>query len=143
AVLRYNVPEPDPSEAFNLTISTKTEPDRNCNTKRIKTCASYLLTDGKSNMAVIEAKLISGYIPEKSDLKELVGNDFGLIKRYEVDGNLVTFYIDEFSSEDICVDFRVIREIDVEDAKPGTIIVYDYYQTEFSVSQVAWWYAVV
>ncbi|CAL4154476.1 unnamed protein product, partial [Meganyctiphanes norvegica] len=135
AVLRYNVPEPDPSEAFNLTISTKTEPDRKCNTKRIKTCASYLLPDGKSNMAVIEVKLISGYIPEKSDLKQLVGYGSGLIKRYEVDGNLVTFYIDEFSSEDICVDFRVIREIDVEDAKPGTVKVYDYYQTEFSVSK--------
>merc|ERR1739842_257059 len=37
--------------------------------------------------------------------------------------------------EDICVSFRVIREIDVEDAKPGTVQVYDYYQTELSVNK--------
>jgi len=176
AVLRYNVPEPEPSDAFNMSVSTYTEPDRQCKTKRIKTCASYLQPDGQSNMAVIEVKLISGYIPEKSDLKDIVGyssgppicgppgcrvpgcdspgcslpggilrgdappggglNGDGLIKRYEVDGNLVTFYVDEISSTYTCVSFRITREIDVEDAKPGTVQVYDYYQNEFSVSEI-------
>jgi hypothetical protein len=40
-----------------------------------------------------------------------------------------------FLSGAVCVNFRVTREIDVEDAKPGTVRVYDYYQTEFSVSK--------
>nr|XP_053637252.1 LOW QUALITY PROTEIN: alpha-2-macroglobulin-like [Cherax quadricarinatus] len=134
AVLRYNVPESSPSEAFRLSVTTETAPDKKCVTKRIKICASYQLPDKKSNMAVIEVDLISGYIPEKADLKQIVGYGTGLFKRYEVDGSTVTFYIDEFSPEDICLSFRIIREIEVQDVKPGTVKVYDYYQPEFSVS---------
>ncbi|XP_047484789.1 alpha-2-macroglobulin-like isoform X4 [Penaeus chinensis] len=134
-VLRYNVPDATASDAFSLSITTETIPDRKCITKKIKACASYLLSDQKSNMAVMEFNLISGYIPHKADLKQVVGYGTGLIKRYEVDGSKVMFYIDEFSPEDLCVEFRVIREIDVEDAKPGTIKVYDYYQPEFSISK--------
>ncbi|KAK3892481.1 hypothetical protein Pcinc_003713 [Petrolisthes cinctipes] len=84
-------------------------------------------------MAVIEVDLISGYIPEKQDLKQML-NDVH-IKRYEVDGRKINFYIDELVVEDLCVNFRVIREVDVEDVKPGTIIVYDYYQPELSISK--------
>lgn len=40
-------------------------------------------------MAVVEINLVSGYIPEKADLKRIVGYGTGLIKRYEVDGSLV------------------------------------------------------
>lgn len=134
-VLRYNVPDAKPSEAFLLSVNTETAPDQKCVTKRIQACASYQLPDKKSNMAVIEVNLVSGYIPEKADLKQIVGYGTGLLKRYEVDGNRVTFYIDEFSSEDICVSFRIIREIDVEDVKPGTVKIYDYYQPELSVSK--------
>lgn len=88
-------------------------------------------------MALIEVNLISGFIPEKADLKQIVGYGAGLIKRYEVDGYKVTFYVDEFSPEDICLTFRMIREIEVEEVKPGTVKVYDYYQPEYSVSKVS------
>lgn len=135
AVLRYNVPDPNPSETFSLTVETETAPDKKCITKRIKTCASYHHLDEKSNMAVIEVNLVSGYIPEKADLKQIVGYGTGLIKRYEVDGSKVTFYIDEFSKADICLEFRMLREVDVEDVKPGTVKVYDYYEPEFTISK--------
>lgn len=137
--MRYNVPDATASDAFSLSVTTETSPDKKCITKKMKACASYLLPDQKSNMAVMEFNLISGYIPHKADLKQIVGYGTGLIKRYEVDGSKVMFYIDEFSPEDLCVEFRVIREIDVEDAKPGTIKVYDYYQPEFSVSKVMYY----
>lgn len=135
--MRYNVPDASPSEAFLLTVNTKTVADSKCVTKMIEVCASYQLPDKKSNMAIIEVSLVSGYIPEKADLKQIVGYGTGLIKRYEVDGNKVSFYIDEFSPEDICANFRVIREIDVEDVKPGSVKVYDYYQPKFTVSKVS------
>lgn len=134
AVLRYNIPEEDPSTAFSLTTSTETARDDKCVTKRIKACASYTLPDLKSNMAVIEINLVSGYIPDKNDLKQVVGYGTGLIKRYEVDGRKVTFYIDEFSPEELCVAFRVTREVDVENPKPGTVRVYDYYDPDQFVS---------
>lgn len=88
-------------------------------------------------MAVIEFDLVSGYIPKKADLKQIVGYGTGLIKRYEVDGSKVTFYIDEFSPEDLCIEFQILREVDMEDVKPGSVKVYDYYQPEFSVSKVS------
>lgn len=135
AVLRYNVPEPSPSEAFELEVETDTAPDSKCVTKRIKTCASYQRPDLKSNMAVIEVNLVSGYIPDKADLKRIVGYGAGLFKRYEVDGNKVTFYVDEMSKNKICLTFRIIREVDMEDVKPGTVKIYDYYQPEFTVSK--------
>ncbi|KAK8391913.1 hypothetical protein O3P69_017494 [Scylla paramamosain] len=130
AVLRYNIPEEDPSTAFSLTTTTETARDDKCITKRIKACASYTKPDLKSNMAVIEINLVSGYIPDKNDLKQVVGYGTGLIKRYEVDGRKVTFYIDEFSPEELCVAFKVTREVDVENPKPGTVKVYDYYDPD-------------
>ncbi|XP_071524073.1 alpha-1-inhibitor 3-like [Panulirus ornatus] len=135
SVLRYNIPEPEPSDAFTLTVNTKTEQDKACVTKRISACVSYLLPDGKSNMAVIEVNLVSGYIPEKVDLKQIVENNIKVIKKYEVDGSKVSFYIEEFTAEEVCVSFRVIREVDIENAKPGTVVVYDYYQPEFSINE--------
>ncbi|XP_063849335.1 alpha-2-macroglobulin-like [Scylla paramamosain] len=132
-VLRYNIPNPEPSDAFDLTVNTITVPDRLCVTKRITACASYRLPDGASNMVVIEVDLISGYIPDKDDLKLLTKQDKN-IRRYEVDGSKINFYINELTVKDTCVNFRVTRTVDVEDVKPGTVVVYDYYQEEFSIS---------
>ncbi|XP_071524144.1 alpha-2-macroglobulin-like isoform X2 [Panulirus ornatus] len=133
AVLRYNIPEPEPNEAFSLTVNTSTAPDYKCVTKRITACAAYRLPDGKSNMALIQVDLISGYIPEKEDLKKLVRDDAS-IKRYEVDGSLVTFYMEELTDQDSCVNFRVIRAVDMEDVKAGVVTVSDYYQPELVIS---------
>ncbi|XP_076068974.1 alpha-2-macroglobulin-like protein 1 [Oratosquilla oratoria] len=134
AVLRYNVPTPDPADAFSLSVETRTVADKKCVTKEITACASYLLSDEKSNMAILEVKLVSGYVPVKDDLKEVVRSS-ALFKRFEVDGSVVLFYIDEFTSEELCATFKVIREVDVEKPKPGTVRVYDYYQPEFSLDQ--------
>ncbi|XP_069170765.1 alpha-2-macroglobulin-like [Procambarus clarkii] len=134
AVLRYNIPEAEASDAFDMTVNTNTVPDDKCVTKRITVCASYRLPDGKSNMAVIEVNLISGYIPEKDDLKELLKKDKN-IKRYDVDGSKIAFYIEELIAKDTCANFRVIRDIEVEEVKPGTVRLYDYYQPEFQISK--------
>lgn len=133
--MRYNVHEPEASDAFSLSVRTNTVADKNCVTKNVKACVSYLLPDGKSNMAVMEVNLISGYIPEKEDLKAAVQAN-NTIKRYEVDGSKISLYIDELTSEKLCVSLRALREVDVEDYKPGSVVVYDYYQPEFSVSEV-------
>lgn len=102
----------------------------------MKVCSSYLLKDEKSNMAVLEVNLISGYIPEKKDLKRLVGDGRGLLKRYEVDNQKVLFYFDELLPEKTCVEFKILREIKVTDLKSGTVRVYDYYEPEFIVTEV-------
>ncbi|KAK4327171.1 hypothetical protein Pmani_002341 [Petrolisthes manimaculis] len=143
AVLRYNVPEDQATEAFSLSVETGTRHDPLCLTKSIKVCASYQLPDNTSNMAVVEVNLVSGYIPSKTDLKRIVGYGTGLIKRYEVDGSLVTFYVDEFTRREICLEFGMTRHVDVEHVKPGTVKVYDYYQPEYFTTQVSVVYNIV
>lgn len=89
-------------------------------------------------MAVIEVDLVSGYIPVKDDLKKIVSESPGVIKRYEVDGSKVIFYVEEFvADQKVCLRMRVTRVVEVEGAKPGSATVYDYYKPEFSVSKVS------
>ncbi|XP_063596598.1 alpha-1-inhibitor 3-like [Penaeus indicus] len=135
AVLRYNVPEAEPSDAFSLRVQAVNDPRGGCVEKRLEACSAYLLPDGRSNMAVIEVNLVSGFIPSKDDLKEVVRRNPKVVKRYEVDGSKVTFYIEEFTAQEVCVSFRITRDVEIEDAKPGSVVVYDYYQPEFSVSK--------
>ncbi|XP_076059567.1 alpha-2-macroglobulin-like protein 1 [Oratosquilla oratoria] len=134
AVLRYNVPDPDPTDVFSLDVNTRTVPDDKCLTKNIRACARYLLPDQASNMAILEIDLISGYVPVKEDLQAVVDST-ELFKKYEVDGNKVTFYIDELTSITLCADFNVTREVDVDNVKPGTVRAYDYYQPEFTIER--------
>lgn len=94
-------------------------------------------------MAIIEVKLISGFIPLKQDLKQVIGDGTGLFKRYEVDGPKVFFYLDEISSEEICAEFRVYQDVEIENAKPGSVSVYDYYQPEYIATQVSYVFAFV
>lgn len=134
AVLRYNIPNAEPSDAFSLKVDADNAPGRECNRKRIRACSAYLLPDGESNMAVIEVNLISGFIPVKDDLKAVLWRNPTVVKRYEVDGSKVSFYIEEFTAEEVCVTFNILREVKVENTKPGTVVVYDYYEPEFAVS---------
>ncbi|XP_076068986.1 murinoglobulin-1-like [Oratosquilla oratoria] len=134
AVLRYNVPLADPTDAFSLNVTTNPEFDLECLTKRITACAAFLLPNNKPNMGILEVNLVSGYIPIKEDLKEVVKN-LKLFKKFEVDGNKIMFYIDEFPDDALCASFRVEREVLVEKAKPGTVSVYDYYQPEFVLDE--------
>ncbi|RXG60417.1 Alpha-2-macroglobulin-like protein 1 [Armadillidium vulgare] len=53
-----------------------------------------------------------------------------------VDGSIVTLYVDELSTEEICLSLRILREADVENPKPGTVKVYDYYKPEYQVNEV-------
>lgn len=88
-------------------------------------------------MAVIEVNLVSGFIPLKDDLKAVVRQNHKVVKRYEVDGSKVSFYIDEFTAEEVCVSFGIQRAVKIEDTKPGSVVVYDYYEPDFAVSQVS------
>jgi len=132
-VVKYNIKTPEPSEAFNITVETDFQ-GLSCKIRTIKTCAKYLLRDGVSNMAIIEVNVVSGNLPQKQDLQEAVRRGGPNVKRYEVDGNKVQFYIDELTLEPTCVEFGVKQESVVEDAKPGTVSVYDYYSPELSLS---------
>ena len=88
-------------------------------------------------MAVIEVNLVSGFIPDKQSLKRVVGYGTGVIKRYEVDGNSVLFYVDELTPRETCVEFEALQEVEIRNRKEGTVKVYDYYEPKFQVTDVS------
>ncbi|ROT79520.1 alpha2-macroglobulin-like [Penaeus vannamei] len=134
-VLRYNVPEAIPSNAFSLRINA-TNNAKKCALKHMEICSAYLLPDGASNMVGIEIRFVSGFAPPRDELERVVRENGEVLKRYEFKGNRLTFYASEFvTGKEFCVDFDVVREVEVKDAKPGIVNVYDYYEPEVAVNK--------
>ncbi|XP_075207729.1 alpha-2-macroglobulin-like [Anomaloglossus baeobatrachus] len=131
AVLRYNVPPPKGPATFSLSVKSSSR--RECLehpvTKfEILINASYTGTREKSNMAVIEVKMLSGYIPVKFTIRKLEKDK--LIQRSEIQTDLVTLYMDQIGHNPVNLSFTVEQDIEVKDLKPATAKVYDYYETD-------------
>uniref|UniRef100_A0A1B8Y5N9 Alpha-macroglobulin receptor-binding domain-containing protein n=1 Tax=Xenopus tropicalis TaxID=8364 RepID=A0A1B8Y5N9_XENTR len=128
-VLRYNIPPPRSDSTFSVRV--KTEPDK-CPQDPLKVLklsmtAQYTGSREKSNMAVIECKMLSGFIPVKSSVRELEKSR--TIKRSEMQTDMVTLYLDELGHEPLHLSFMVEQDIEVKNLKPATVKVYDYYET--------------
>ncbi|XP_064607902.1 alpha-2-macroglobulin-like isoform X2 [Liolophura sinensis] len=133
---RYNVEGQTPKDpAFTLDIKmfqSVMEPT-NCDRQRMQICTRFTVSGQVSNMAIIEVKMVTGWIPDEKTLKDLVKLPLWGIQRYEIDNNVVNFYFDEISAQKSCVYFEVIRELEVNNTQPGRVHVYDYYETDYSV----------
>ncbi|KAB7502775.1 Alpha-2-macroglobulin-like protein 1, partial [Armadillidium nasatum] len=138
-LLRYNVLTDSMSDVFslNVTVSQVFDPQCNGRARSIDICTSYQLPDERSNMAIIEIKLVTGYVPNEDNLKTIVGDSEGVFKRYEVDGKLVTLYLEEITAEKICINFKADQIIPIDSAKPGSVSVYDFYQPEYIVTSIS------
>ncbi|XP_063610517.1 alpha-1-inhibitor 3-like [Penaeus indicus] len=136
-VLRYSIPEAEASAAFSLRIdAANDESARKCALKHLEVCATYLLPDGASSTAVIAISLVSGFVPPREGLEAVVRENSEVVKRYEFEGNRVAFYVDKFvTGKELCVGFDVVREVQVGDSKPGTALVYDFYEPAVAVSK--------
>nr|XP_027226646.1 pregnancy zone protein-like [Penaeus vannamei] len=132
-VVQYNVMEHYNSNNFSLAVRTDSNNTCNSNSSHINVCTSYL-PNRQSNMVAVEITLVSGYTPYKEDLEALLKSKNSVFTKYDIKGNKVILYIVGLSAEEACADFGVVRELEVEDAKPGVVVVYDYYQPEFAVS---------
>uniref|UniRef100_A0A8C5PR31 Alpha-macroglobulin receptor-binding domain-containing protein n=1 Tax=Leptobrachium leishanense TaxID=445787 RepID=A0A8C5PR31_9ANUR len=138
-VLRYNVP---PSQIFELTMFES-------NLEQIRTsspsldvmslpsvyCMSrpgrYTGSREKSNMALIEVKMLSGFIPVKSSVKELEKSR--RIQRGDVQTDMVTLYLDEVGGGFTQLVFEVEQDFDVKNLKPAAVKIYDYYETDMCI----------
>ena len=58
------------------------------------------------------------------------------LKRWEVSKNKVVFYFDALDGRRRCLEMVVQREQEVQNVKPATATVYDYYQAEVALSTV-------
>ncbi|XP_077311741.1 alpha-2-macroglobulin-like [Lithobates pipiens] len=130
AVLRYNVPPPEKDTSFSLKVTTHS--NREClgdpvTSFEIHIDASYTGTRERTNMVVIEVKMLSGIIPIKSTVRKLQGR---LIQRSEIQTDMVTLYLNEMGHDPVNLSFMVEQDIDVKDLKPAPVKVYDYYETD-------------
>ncbi|XP_076248907.1 alpha-1-macroglobulin [Calliopsis andreniformis] len=131
--VKYNVEHVASSEAFDLTVHSKSVPPVNeCSMQEITMCARYL-ADEESNMALIEIGMISGYVPIRSSLIALLVDPLSKVKRFEEDHGVVTLYFDKLTNEKVCVSFQVEREVIVDRLKPENVKLYDYYNREFTI----------
>ncbi|KAG8551452.1 hypothetical protein GDO81_004118 [Engystomops pustulosus] len=130
AVLKYNVPPPKDEAPFSLSVksSSRKECVEDSVAKfEILITAAYTGKREKSNMAVIVAKMLSGFIPVKSTVRKLEKDK--LIQRSDIETDLVTLYLDQIDHSHINLSFMVEQDVVVKDLKPATVEVYDYYET--------------
>lgn len=126
--VRYNVLEIPKQQFFSLNVNAERKDD--CKKASIFVCVQYLPENKRSNMAVLEIKMISGFAAVKDSLNKLLNDHRQYIKRYDIDNNNVVVYFDELTNESVCFTFDAEELLPVEDTKPATAQVYDYYAKE-------------
>ncbi|NWY36389.1 A2ML1 protein, partial [Sylvia atricapilla] len=125
--LRYNVPPPPSTGAFELRVETEPLPGTQNPQFLLRLWARYSGERPATNMVVIEAKLPSGYSPEKKSVVELKRQN--LVKKVEVQPDQVTIYLDQLSKEEETFSFRAQQDFLVRNLQPATVSLYDYYET--------------
>ncbi|XP_070792387.1 alpha-2-macroglobulin-like [Pituophis catenifer annectens] len=135
--LRYNIQPPQEEAPFKLQVQTV---PHNCpgpkahQTFDIAINVSYTGQRVISNMAIVQIKMLSGYIPVKSTVKLL--EIHGFVKRTEIATTQVLLYLEAVSSLSQSYSFKVERETPVQGLKPAMVKVYDYYETDdFAISE--------
>ncbi|NXR78365.1 A2ML1 protein, partial [Pycnonotus jocosus] len=125
--LRYNVPPPPSTGVFELRVQTEPLPDTQNPQFLLRLWARYRGERPATNMVVIEAKLPSGYSPDKKSVVELKRQN--LVKKVEVQPDQVTIYLEQLSKEEETFSFRAQQDFLVSNLQPATVSLYDYYET--------------
>ncbi|KAM9388176.1 ovostatin-like [Phaethornis superciliosus] len=129
--LRYNVHLPKKSAGFSLSV----RPDNVSCTSNfppkfdLVLSASYTGNRNVSNMAIIDVKMLSGFVPVGSSLKKLQDQD-SVVNRVDTKNNHILFYLQQVSQKEISFSFSVEQSLPVSDIKPVPVHMYDYYETD-------------
>uniref|UniRef100_A0A8D0KVN1 Alpha-macroglobulin receptor-binding domain-containing protein n=1 Tax=Strix occidentalis caurina TaxID=311401 RepID=A0A8D0KVN1_STROC len=118
--LRYNVHLPKKVAGFSLSV----RPANNFSH------FSYTGNRKVSNMAIIDVKMLSGFVPVRSSLKKY---EHSVVDRVDIKNNHILFYLQKVSLEsfflEINFSFSVEQSLPVSDIKPVPVHMYDYYET--------------
>uniref|UniRef100_A0A8D0GSH3 Alpha-macroglobulin receptor-binding domain-containing protein n=1 Tax=Sphenodon punctatus TaxID=8508 RepID=A0A8D0GSH3_SPHPU len=128
--LRYNVHIQQGQAPFMLQVHAVPKTCAGASTHRTFDIAINVSYTGKrpaSNMAIIDVKMLSGFIPVKSSVKKLQGQS--QVKRTEVSTNHVLLYLEQVSNVTQSYSFTVEQDVSVQRLKPALVKVYDYYET--------------
>ncbi|XP_041733755.1 alpha-2-macroglobulin-like isoform X2 [Coregonus clupeaformis] len=126
--MHYNIPPPPDFSAFNISTQTLGKCD---GTKKSLTVSVNVRYNGRreeTNMVIINVKLLSGFVLDKSSLKPLRNDP--TVKRVDLEEGHVIIYLDGLKQKETKTYSLAIEEdVPVRNLKPAVVKVYDYYQT--------------
>ncbi|XP_057244404.1 murinoglobulin-2-like [Malurus melanocephalus] len=125
--LRYNVPPPPGAKVLELRVQTEPLPGTQNPQFLLRLWARYSGERPATNMVVIEAKLPSGYSPDKKSVVQL--KEQKLVKKVEVQPDQVTIYLEQLSKDEVTLSLRAQQDFPVKNLQPATVSLYDYYET--------------
>ncbi|NWX48160.1 OVOS protein, partial [Steatornis caripensis] len=135
--LRYNVRLPKEVKGFSLSV-------RLANVSCISNfpanfdlvlSTSYTGNRNISNMAIIDVKMLSGFVPVRSSLKKLQYQN-SVVDRIDIKNDHILFYLQKVSQKEISFSFSVEQSLPVSDIKPVPVHMYDYYETdEYAIAE--------
>lgn len=124
---RYNTKEAEPKSAFQLKTNVKS-PNANLLNLEIETQFQPTDDSKQSNMAVLEIAMPSGFVISTQSLDHLKSS-LPIVKRIETKNSETVgiIYFDHISSDAITLKIDGFREHAVDEQKPASIVIYDYY----------------
>ncbi|XP_042310156.1 alpha-2-macroglobulin-like [Sceloporus undulatus] len=135
--LRYNVQPVQEDAPFALEVHTVPKTCTGHKAHKTFDLAINVSYTGKrlvSNMAIVDVKMLSGFIPVKPSVKKLENQN--QIKRTEVSTTHVLLYLEKVTNTTQSYTFTVEQDVPVQGLKPALVKVYDYYETdEFAVKE--------
>ncbi|KAM9293565.1 ovostatin-like [Morus bassanus] len=129
--LRYNVHLPKKTAGFSLSVRPA---NVSCTSNfppkfDLVLSASYTGNRKVSNMAIIDVKMLSGFVPVRSSLKKLQYQN-SVVDHVDIKNNHILFYLQKVSRKEISFSFSVEQSLPVSDIKPVPVHIYDYYETD-------------
>lgn len=129
--LKYNIHLPKKAAGFFLSV----EPANVSCTSNFPPkfdlvfSASYTGNRNVSNMAIIDVKMLSGFISDRSSLKKLQ-YQASVVDHVDIKNDHVFFYLQKLSQKEVSFSFSVEQSLPVSDIKPAPVHIYDYYETD-------------
>ncbi|XP_073541257.1 alpha-2-macroglobulin-like protein 1 isoform X2 [Phyllobates terribilis] len=130
ALLRYNVPPERNDATFMIRLDVRPiQCTRGLPTRlQINIFVAYTGSRQKSNMVLIDVKMLSGFSPLKSSIEQLKA--FNVIQRAEEKEDTLTLYLDEIGHIISSFSLLVEQEYPVMNLKPAAVKIYDYYEKD-------------
>ncbi|XP_048360247.1 ovostatin-like isoform X2 [Sphaerodactylus townsendi] len=128
--LRYNVILPSQASGFSLAVRTSNPACMGNFLPRFELVltASYTGKRNVSNMAIVDIKMLSGFVPVESSLQQLSSQ----VMRREIRNDHMLLYLRNVSSNTTTLTFMVEESFPVNNNQPAQIRMYDYYETDES-----------
>ncbi|NWY06636.1 OVOS protein, partial [Nothoprocta ornata] len=135
--LRYNIHLPKKVAGFSLSVQPA---NVSCTSNfplkfDLVISTSYTGNRNVSNMAIIDVKMLSGFVPVRSSLKKLQQYD-SIVNQVDIKNDHIIFYLQKVFQKEISFSFSMEQSLPVSDIKAASVHIYDYYETdEYAVAE--------